>query len=52
MLHNHELEKQQTLLPKGSKPKRSQAGKETHQKIPAVGQKDYFKCIWPAKNNN
>ena len=33
MLHNHGWEKQQTLLPKGSRPKRCQAGKETHQRI-------------------
>ena len=33
MLHNHGWEKQQTLLPKRSRPKRLQAGKETHQRI-------------------
>ena len=42
MLYNHGWEKQQTQRPKGSGPKKGQAGKETHQKKSCHGSKGPF----------
>ena len=42
MLYNHGWKKQKTLGPKGSRPKRGQAGKETHQKKFCRGSKGPF----------
>ena len=49
MLHNHEWEKQQTLLPKESGPKRGQAGKEIHQKKSCRGSKGSFQMYMAGK---
>ena len=49
MLHNHGWEKQQTLWPKGSRPKRGQAGKETHQKKSCRGSKGPFQMYMAGK---
>ena len=42
MLYNYGWEKQQTQRPKGSGPKKGQAGKETHQKKSCHGSKGPF----------
>ena len=49
MLHNHGWEKQQIYDQKGQDPKGIRQAKTPTKKNPAVGQKDHFKCIWPAK---
>ena len=45
MLYNHGWEKQQTQRPKGSGPKKGQAGKETHQKKSCHGSKGPYNAI-------
>ena len=49
MLHNHGFEKQQTLDQKGQDPKEVRQAKKHTKRNPVVGQKDHFKCTWPAK---
>ena len=49
MLHNHGLEKQQLCDQKSQDPKGAKQSKKPTKINPAVGQKDHFKCIWPAK---
>ena len=36
---------------KGQDPKGVRQEKKLTKRNPAVGQKDHFKCIWPAKKN-
>ena len=49
MLRNHGWEKQQTLSPKGSGPKRGQTSKETHQKKSFRGSKGLFQMYMAGK---
>ena len=35
---------------RGQDPKGGQAAKKPTKRNPAAGQKDHYKCIWPAKN--